>query len=350
MTLAGHSQGVRGVAYSSDGKQLASASYDGTVKLWDAIMGKEIGTLKGHGGRVFSVAFSPDGRYLASAGETDGTSMTIDATELARFEPVFLAGTLGFMGCPLGQGRWHAVSAFNPWVRTAASMDLRERLAQELRAGRLQENKAVKLWDVSTGKEVCTLKGSTGNRARGVSFDPTGKRLAAACQDSTVKVWDVATGELTLTIQAAEPPSEVMCVSYSPDGKTIAAASYNNHSGMAYDPERGTYNTRVRLFNASTGWETLTLKEEKKRFGSMLYSVAFSSDGKRLASAGMDGTANVWDLTTGKEVLNFAYPQVQILSVAFSPDNKSLAIASQDGWVKIWDLATGQGIIRLGPP
>jgi DNA-binding beta-propeller fold protein YncE len=158
-------------AFSPDGRRLASASGDQAVKVWDTATGKELLTLQGHTSRVLGVAFSPDGRQLASASK-DGTVKVWDA---ATGEEAV---------CLPGHADWVVAVAFSPdGRRLAASTD-----------------QTVKVWDLAAGQEPLTLRGHTG-RVWGVAFSPDGRRLASAGDDQKAKVWDLATGQAALTFR-----------------------------------------------------------------------------------------------------------------------------------------------------
>ena len=299
LNLEGHTGGVMNVVFSADGKRLASASYDGTVKVWDPTSGQEQETLmlKGHNRDIMSVAFSANGKRLASA-SWDQTVKVWDATN--GQETLTLKGHTGMV------------------YSVAFSAD-GKRLASA------SEDKTVKVWDATSGQVTLTLKGHAGG-VTSVAFSADGKRLASASGDRTVRVWDVTSGAVLLTLKGHA--SVVTNVAFSADGKRLASASSDK---------------KVKVWEAASGQETLTLKGHT----SWVLSVAFSVDGKRLASASMDQKLKVWDTTSGQETLTLKGHTAQVWSVAFSADGKRLASASYDGTAKVWDATSGQATLTL---
>jgi WD40 repeat protein len=284
-------------AFSPDGRRLASASGAQAVKVWDAITGQELLVLKGHTGRVLGVAFSPDGKHLASA-STDQTVKVWDAATGEELLPL------------QGHKGWVVGVAFSPDSRRLASAS---------------NDQTVKVWDLTTGRESLTLRGHTYG-VTGVAFSPDGRRLASASNDQTAKVWDLATGQVTLNLR--RPGYRVLGVAFSPDGKHLASANQD---------------LTVRVCDVVTGQEVLTLKGHKDKFS----GVAFSPDGRRLAAASNDGTVWVWDAATRPKTLTFEGHTGAVWGVAFGSDGR-LASAGQDGTVQVWDAATGQETLTLG--
>ena len=193
-TLQGHSDPIRSVAFSPDGKILASGSTDTTIKCWDVTTGRQIRTLQGHSNFVVSVAFSPDGKILAS-GSYD---KTIKLWNVSTGREIY---TLQ------GHSSWVYPIAFSTDGKILVSGS---------------HDKTIKLWDIGTGREIYTFQGHS-DSVYSVAFSPDGKTLASSGCD--IKLWDVSTATEIYTLK--EHSDCVCSIAFSPDGKILASGSYD---------------------------------------------------------------------------------------------------------------------------
>jgi WD40 repeat protein len=308
-------EGGPSVAWSPDGRMLASTRYD-TIRLWDAATGSEIRPFQGHETWVQSACWSPDGKIIASVGHHDKT--------------IRLWGS--DIGTPIRtlkghQRTVHAV-AWSPDGKTLASGS---------------EDRTVRLWDPGTGNEIRQLTGDW-SPATSMTWSPDGKTLAtleSAQDSSTVRLLDLATGKEMRRFAVAVGLHSIV---WSPDGRMLDSISLADRT--------------FRLWDLSTGKEVRQIRHDDDS-----YSLTWSPDGKTLASEGRgfwttgdERTVHVWEVATGKEVSRFAERDTR--SMAWSPDGRSLATSSwgvkqaghwEQGGEKIlwWDVGTGKELGRL---
>ncbi len=290
-----HAGPVNGVAFSPDGKHVATASSDMTAKVWDVTNGHLVMTLRGYAARINGIAYSPDGTRLATASD-DGTARQWDSVN--------------------GQELLFIQSGLGPLYGVAYSPDGKDLVTASA-------DKSAKIWDARVGRLVLTLAGHTG-AVNGVAYCPDGSRLATASSDGTAKTWDARNGHLLLTLRGHS--GAVNGVTFSPDGKVLASASSDN---------------TARLWDAGKGVQLRNLRQSGSVKG-----VAFSPDGKRLATASSDNTASIWDISKGLQVLNLRQ-MGSVNAVAFGLDGRQLATASDGASAQIWDLSGGQGLLTL---
>ncbi|MFD4866255.1 trypsin-like peptidase domain-containing protein, partial [Streptomyces sp. NPDC058412] len=332
--LHGHTDEVWSVAYSPDGHTLATASDDKTARLWDVTAGTERTVLRGHTDEVNAVAFGPDGRTLVT-GSTDRTARLWDVPSGAT------RTTLSGHTAPV-----YAV-AFSPDGRTVAtgSVDKTARLwdaaagiTRNTLSGHTDEvhslafspdgrtlatsgtDKTVRLWEAAAGPTRRTLSGHT-DEVNAVAFSRDGRTLATAADDGTARLWDVGAGTTRVVLRGHTAP--VLSIAVSPDRRTLATSSHDRTARL-WDVGAGT--TRVVL-RGHTGW---------------VNGVAFSPDGRTVATSSDDKTARLWDVTTGRERTVLRGHTEKVYAVAFSPDGRTVATSSDDKTARLWDVTTGR--------
>jgi uncharacterized delta-60 repeat protein len=333
-----HEDQVVAVAFSPDGKYVASGSEDGTARVWEAQTGHEIARMS-HEDYVVAVAFSPDGKYVIS-GSWDDTARVWEAQtghEVARMSH---------------EGYVVAV-AFSPDGKYVISGS---------------GDGTARVWEAQTGHEVARISHKDGVAA--VAFSPDGKYVASGSRDGTARVWEAQTGR---EIARVNHEVYVIAVAFSPDGKyvisggcdkkdenyrciggtarvweaqtgrEIARMSHNNAVvAVAFSPDgkyvvSGSFDGTVRVWETQTGHEVA-------RKSYMSNEVAFSPDGKYIISGG--GAAHVWEAQTGREIARMSH-EGGVVAVAFSPDGRYVVSGGGDGTVRVWEAQTGREIARM---
>ncbi len=289
-TYGGHSFSVEAIAWSPNGKRIASASIDGTVRVWDALTGGHVITYHGHTAAVNAVAWSLDGKHIASASR-DGSVQVWTAATGKR-----LLTYHGHTG-PVKAVAWSPDS-----TRIASAGD----------------DGTVQVWMVITMRPLRTYRGHAGS-VDAVAWSPDGTQLVFAGEDGTVRQWDVTTGDNIHTYTGHT--SWVKAVAWSPDGRYIASAGVD-----------GT----VRVWDAFTGGHVFTYHGHS----SGVNAVAWSPYEKHIVSACDDGTVQVWDATTGRNAYSYIGPDLNLIdpvnAVAWSPDGKLIASGGEDHMVQVW--------------
>ncbi len=299
--LQGHNGSIYNVAFSPDGKRLASGSLDKTIKLWNVETGKEIlPRLSEHKRKVYNVIFNPEDSTQLASSSADGTIRLWNLETSKYGEYKTLTGH---------KGKVYSLS-FNQDGNILASSSI---------------DTTIKLWNVKTGKEIVPPLTGHKSKVYSVSFNPQNKtQLASGSADGSVRLWNLVTGESKIL---SNRDYNVYTVSYSPDGKKLASGSTD-----------GT----VHIWNLETGKEFNTLN----RHQFSVHSVSFSLDSKTLASGSFDNTIKLWDVATGKEITTIAAHKDWVYNVSFNPKygKKILASGSADGTIRLWDIDKVQSI------
>ncbi|UUO17784.1 WD40 repeat domain-containing protein [Dolichospermum heterosporum] len=296
-TLKGHKNKVLSVAFSPNGRFLASGSDDTIIKLWD-LATQQHRTFAGHGEYswsrgINSLAFSPDGKFLVSGSD----DKTIKLWDVNLGIEVFT-----FTG---HEERVNAVS-FSPLGKILASGS---------------KDKTVKLWSLETGKEVYSFKSHTDD-VLSVTFSPDGKLLASGAggNDKTIKILQLAENKVKTLTGHSDWFGGITSLAFSPDGKTLISGSQDK---------------TIKLWNLETSQEIKTLSGHSD----YICSVAYSPNGQIFASASKDKTVKLWSVASGEEISSVKCTDSVIYSITFSPDGKILAAGSGDTTITLFPIA-----------
>jgi WD40 repeat protein/serine/threonine protein kinase len=293
-TFDGHGGFVYSLVFSPDGKRIASASEDGTARIWSVATGKEIAVLRGHAAKVYCIAFRPDGARVLTT-SADGTVRQWNPETGEPTEPPYTQHT--------GEVN---VGVYSPDGQLIASGGT---------------DRTVRLWSAAGRTNMAVRHGHTGAVGQ-LAFSMDGRRLASRGADGSVRIWDVDPRH-TFPVLTGHT-SYVYPVAFSPDGRWIASGSWDK---------------TVRLWDARTGEVRGVWKHP-----SLVIDLAFSRDGSQLVSAcGAEAIVRVWDVATGqmRRELNGS-PNDRILALAANPAGNGVALAYGSGKVSILDVSTGE--------
>jgi WD40 repeat protein/predicted Ser/Thr protein kinase len=301
ITLDGHADWISGLAFGPNGTLLASLCRDGTVKIWDVGKGKEARTIKGRAiGLYHSVAFSPDGGRLAVANGSNEVKVWNPNTGEEMFT---LKGTGNIVNI-----------AFSPNGDRLATASW---------------DKTVKTWDTTNGPETIALKGPPGTVH--LFFSEDGSWLVSEKPDGAQRIWDAGSGREEID-HASIPRVPANRDKRLPDGMP-GATSRDGKCRASVNQRALGLSQKITLWGPGRGDEPITLSGHADQINDL----AFSSDGKRLASASRDKTVKIWDPILGRETLTLRAHKAEVIQVIFSSDGHRLASAGEDGEIKIWD-------------
>lgn len=350
-----HTDKVYSVVYSPDGNFMASASKDGTVKIWDAKSLEPVKTLQvvadttlyyGYG--AFAATYSPDGKSLAVIG-ADGRLIVFDTSnwavryQVAAHKTMILALAYSKDGKYIATGGeesigkvWDAATGKLVYEldRSKGNQSGIEVMLFSIDNTTLfvggDNDRSVYAWDLSDGKFAYTLDpmlSTDGHRVNGLALSPDGKTLASSGSDRNIRMWDLATKKLRMEIPGHS--DWIYAITFSKDGKTLVSAGADR---------------TIRVWDAEYGRSKLVLAGQTDQ----VYWVSYSANGRYIASAGADKSVRLWDISLqGSYEIMTIDTGNKVRAVRYSPDGKSIVSAGTDGALRIWDATTGILIKRL---
>jgi WD40 repeat protein len=342
-SLTGHSSWIQAIAWSPDGKTLASGGGDNALRLWDVATGQLKQTCRDKNA-VLAVAFSPDSKVIASA-HSLGDVKLWDAEDGGPRATIEKASDFVALS--------HIALAFSPDSKTLATG---------------AKDKTIKLIDVQTGAVRASLAGH-GKAVCGVVFSPDGKTLASvAFDDLQLKLWDLATQKerKTIRFESGATLGLQVHVAFSPGGKTLACGHGNGAPITLWDPQSGASRGNVtglagtvnclafspdgnalaaveNYVNTVKIWD-LEISRQKRTvaLGKSISTVTCSPDGKLLVAAGWQTPAELRDAQTGTKKQTIAGVEGEPSALLFAPDSKTLAISNRRADILLWDVAAGK--------
>lgn len=339
LRLAGHEAAVRDVAFSPDGGRLLSASYDNTLRLWDAESGETIKALRGHGSRVRACAFSPDGKWAASGSQ----DQQVRLWDIAGYEEARVLRGL----------------AMNEHADAVLAANFSADGQRVITASR---DRTARIWDADRGRVLQTFQEGHEFLASTAHLFDGGRRLATGAGDNTVRVWNVAAGAEQFVLR---PTGRAAALAVSPDGQwlltggpqgearfwraregaephvmsghrqEVTAAAIRADSAMA---ATGDQTGQIRLWQRVDGdaWRPGPVLDGHSR---MITGLAFTPNGG-LVSASGDNTCGQWDTRTGEEKRSLVLRHPQwVSSLDVSSDGAQAITSCEDGRARVWRLA-----------
>ncbi len=383
----GHSGSIKSIAFSPNGKLLASGSEDKTIKLWDINSGNQLKTFP-NSSDVESVSFSPNSKFLASVGKDkivrlwnvlDGKELrtfTSNTYEFSGVRSVFFNSDGKILSLESGDGTLENWDAENgKYLKTQTTKPNNVDTISYSPNGKTLATvnfDAIKLWDVNSQKEIRTLTGHSG-LIEAITFSPDGEILASGSEDKTIKLWDVNKGGELKTLTSHTDTIELLA--FNSEGTILASGiqsqilidesqtikfwniekgnelktlSFNSDSpilSLNFNRDGkflilSTWNGTIQLFDAET-------RKDLGKLTSASIPVAISPDGKILASGSVEDTIKLWDINARRELKTLIGNSSIIKTIEFSPNGNTLASAGLDKTIKIWDAESGKVLRTL---
>ncbi len=334
-----HAGFAMSTSYSPDGNRILTASTDKTARIWDVSTGDQITVLSGHGDRVNSAAYSGDGTRIVTA-SSDKTARIWDAHTGAQ------------LGVLSGHDDIVASAAYSP---------------DGTRIVTASADKTARIWDSRTGAQLAVLSGHA-EFVRSAAYSPDGTRIVTASADNTARIWDAHTGAQIAVFSSHA--GFVRSAAYSPDGTRIVTSS-DDKTARIWDAQTGTqltvlsghrdivgtaayspdgtrivtasYDKTARIWDARTGAELTVLPGH----GDPVTFADYRADGTRVVTASLDKTVRIWDARTGAPLSVLSGHRASVDFAAYSPDGTHVVSASEDTTARIWDATTGAQLVVI---
>ncbi|MBW4523372.1 MAG: PD40 domain-containing protein [Scytolyngbya sp. HA4215-MV1] len=340
--LDGHTHDVYGLVISADGQWLISSGQDNTVRLWHLQSGQSLKTLRGYTGGIHSLSLSPDGQLLASSRQDetiqlwhlqlDRHLLTLHPYKTFSSPTRWVSSLTNLSFSPDGQtlainrhdgsiALWQIQTGqLDQWSAHSASLWTVLFSPEGQRLASSSDDRTIRLWDVQTHHCLRVLRGHEGG-IRAIAFAPSGQGLASGSYDSTTRLWDLQTGACLKILQGHT--DAVFTVAFDSSSQILASGSHDQ---------------TIRLWNVQTGGCAQTLRGHT---GSV-WTLTISPDGQILASGSDDQTIRLWDLQTGHCLHVWHEHTSWVRSVIFSADSQTVFSGSDDRTIKLWDVTTGR--------
>jgi WD40 repeat protein len=334
-SLQGHTKEITRIDFSPDGKSIVSGSWDNTAKIWEVISGRLLHTLK-HDYWAADVHFSADGNKILTA-SNDGAVRIWNAGD----------GKLALESKNHKEGVYTAVFSPDGSTFLSASADM-----------------TAKVWSTLTGKMIFDLTGHK-KEVSMANYSPDGKKIVTASEDKTAKIWDVATGKILFTLTVSKIGASSFA-RFSPDNNKLVLSTSYNYSPTVWDVNTGkllftlnghtsdignvdfspdgnklisvSYDNTIRVWNAVTGIQEQILSEHINA----VTDFSYSPDGQQIVTASADFTAKTWSINDYKLLNSLEGYTMQVIGTEFSPSGETLLTATDGAYIRTWETSSGK--------